>query len=41
MRIGSEWVAKNKLYRGRGCKQCNGIGYMGRTRDIRNFDSKQ
>jgi type IV pilus assembly protein PilB len=30
-KMGFNWVNKDKLYRGKGCKRCNGTGYSGRT----------
>jgi type IV pilus assembly protein PilB len=30
-KIGGDWISKNKLYRGKGCKRCHGSGYSGRT----------
>ena len=30
-RISPDWLNSNRLYRGKGCKRCNGTGYSGRT----------
>jgi type IV pilus assembly protein PilB len=30
-KIGFDWIGTNRLYRGKGCKRCNGTGYSGRT----------